>query len=68
MKNLLTDLIVMPNNGNNLNAHYLSFGENDENFVKKNVLQNTNRCKKQIDDAYRKMFMKTLKGNKLWHF
>jgi len=64
MKNLLTNLISTPNMPNAL-AHNLSFGEQDENCQKKphNSLGLKGQ-KKQAEDVYRNMFIKTLKGKK----
>lgn len=64
MKNLLSNLITAPSASNALN-HNLSFGEQDENCVRKSPAS-SNRVtqKKQVEEIYRKMFIKTLKSKR----
>ncbi len=64
MKNLLANFIHTQGVNPVVNAN-ISFGEHDENLMKKMPLSTSNRNQKiQTEELYRKMFIKTLKNKK----
>ncbi len=64
MKNLLANFIHTQGVNPVMNAN-ISFGQQDENLMKKMPLSTSNRNQKiQTEELYRKMFIKTLKNKK----